>query len=108
MIEIAGEHTTAHVMGLDDEDLEASAREQIREMVDHPAFQNPIRVMPDTHKGAGSVIGFTMALSDRVTPNVVGVDIGCGMIAVRLAESVESLGLSHDEIDRRVRERVPM
>ncbi len=108
MIVIEGEHTTANVMGLSEDQLEEGTYEQIEEMVNNEAFQHPIRVMPDTHPGAGSVIGFTMPIGDRVVPNVVGVDIGCGMIAVKLEHTFEELGLTHDEIDKLVRDRVPM
>ena len=45
-----------------------------------------IRIMPDTHAGAGCVIGTTMTIKDKVVPNLVGVDIGCGMLAVKLEE----------------------
>ena len=47
-------------------------------MVNHPAFTNPIRIMPDCHAGKGSVIGFTIEMTEKVIPNVIGVDIGCG------------------------------
>jgi RNA-splicing ligase RtcB len=46
-----------------------------------------IRIMPDTHAGAGCVIGTTMTITDKVIPNLVGVDIGCGMLAVKLVET---------------------
>lgn len=108
MIEIDGAYTTARVMGLSDGELQDTAREQIRRMVDHEAFRNPVRVMPDTHRGAGSVIGFTMPIGERVVPNVVGVDIGCGLLAVRLADTLDDLGLDHETVDRRVRDTVPM
>lgn len=107
-VTIVGEHTTAEVLGLTRNELEDSAYDQIQDMVDHPAFQNTIKVMPDTHRGAGSVIGFTMQLGDRVAPNVVGVDIGCGLIATKLSDRVDELELTHEEIDERVRDRVPM
>jgi RNA-splicing ligase RtcB len=104
-IELAGEHTTARVM-VDDESLvEDSALEQIQELVDHPAFTRPVRIMPDTHWGAGAPIGFAMPLGERIVPNVVGVDVGCGMTATNLGEA---LPLSDDERERRVREAVPM
>lgn len=115
MVEIEGEHTTATVMGIEDADLEASARDQIQDIVDHPAFQNPIRVMPDVHVGSSAMIGFTMELGNRVIPNVIGVDIGCGMLAVRVSDFDDSVlnadsesGLAHEEIEERVRGRVPM
>lgn len=105
MIKIDGEYTTAHVMGLDDGNLEENCREQIQEMVNHEAFTNNVRVMPDTHYGAGAVIGFTMPLSGKVIPNIVGVDIGCGMESARLGSS---LSLEGEELDSRIRDRVPM
>ena len=101
---IEGEQTTAEVY-LDEENLEDLTREQIQEMVNHEAFTEPVRIMPDCHPGAGCVIGFTMPLDDKVVPNVVGVDIGCGMFAIKLAEKPE---LSNVEIDERIRETIPM
>ena len=57
-----------------------SALEQIRELMSIDVFADKkIRVMPDVHAGAGCVIGFTGNLGDKVIPNIVGVDIGCGM-----------------------------
>ncbi|WP_224337513.1 RtcB family protein [Haloprofundus halobius] len=104
-IEVNGEYTTAHVM-VDDESLvEDGCLEQIRTLVDHPAFTEPVRVMPDTHWGAGAPIGFTMPLAERVVPNIVGVDIGCGMCATNLGDE---LPLSDAERERRVRDAVPM
>lgn len=65
--------------------LEASARAQIERMMDNPAFKGrPVRIMPDVHAGKGSVIGFTCPVSEYVIPNVIGVDIGCGVSALRL------------------------
>ena len=45
-----------------------------------------IRIMPDVHAGAGCTIGTTMTVIDKACPNVVGVDIGCGMYTVKLKE----------------------
>ena len=104
-IEIDGEHTTARVMVEDERLLEANCREQIQALADHPAFTEPVRVMPDTHWGAGAPIGFTMPLGGRVVPNVVGVDVGCGMAAANLGGE---LPLADAERERRVRDVVPM
>jgi RNA-splicing ligase RtcB len=104
-IELEGTHTTARIMVDDERLVEESCREQIQELIDHPAFTNPVRVMPDTHYGAGAPIGFTMPLADRVVPNIVGVDVGCGMCATKLGDE---LPLSNQERERRVREAVPM
>ncbi|ELZ24843.1 hypothetical protein C475_11420 [Halosimplex carlsbadense 2-9-1] len=103
-IEVDGASTTARVM-VDDESLvEENCLSQIRELVDHEAFTEPVRIMPDTHWGAGAPIGFAMPLAGRVVPNVVGVDVGCGMAATNLGPE---LPLDHDERERRVREAVP-
>lgn len=101
---IDGEYTTATVM-LDREEIEDQTYEQIEEMTNHPAFENGIVVQPDCHPGAGCVIGFTMILTDKVVPNVIGVDIGCGMLAIQLDGKPD---LSNEEIDDRIRESIPM
>lgn len=62
------------------DNVEESAIEQIRRLLSVDVFSNcKIRIMPDVHAGAGCVIGFTGNLGDRVIPNIVGVDIGCGI-----------------------------
>jgi len=67
--------------------VEESAVEQIKAMCNYePARGSRIRIMPDVHAGAGCTIGTTMTITDKVVPNVVGVDIGCGMHTVKLAE----------------------
>ncbi|MCU4716562.1 RtcB family protein [Halapricum hydrolyticum] len=104
-LELDGEYTTATVMIDDESLLETSAREQIQTLIDHEAFTEPVVIMPDTHWGAGAPVGFTMSLPDRIVPNVVGVDVGCGMAATNLGET---LPLSDPERERRVREAVPM
>ncbi|WP_408956983.1 RtcB family protein [Natrinema sp. 74] len=112
--EIDGEQTTAVVLGPRTAFDEAFV-EQVQEMVDHEAFRNPVRIMPDGHPGAGSVVGFTMELGDRICPNTVGVDIGCGMTAVRLdddtgqwlTESLENEDRMHG-LDEDIRQAIPM
>ena len=60
--------------------IETNAMEQIERLLSVPVFsQCKIRIMPDVHAGAGCVIGFTGNLGERVIPNIVGVDIGCGI-----------------------------
>ena len=62
------------------DDIEVSATEQIKELLSIDVFSKcKIRIMPDVHAGAGCVIGFTGDLGDKVIPNIVGVDIGCGI-----------------------------
>lgn len=100
MFEINGKHTTAKVMI---DDVEEMCISQITHFVNHPAFTNPVAIMPDTHAGKGSVIGFTMKITDKVIPNV-GVDIGCGMRAIKIGKEMP---VSLEELDEKVRKAVP-
>lgn len=68
--------------------LEDAAFEQIKELGEFEPYQDSkIRIMPDCHAGAGCTIGTTMEIKDKITPNLVGVDIGCGMLTVKLKET---------------------
>lgn len=68
--------------------VEDAAIEQIRRMCDYALTENSkVRIMPDVHAGRGCTIGTTMTVVDKACPNVVGVDIGCGMYTVKLAET---------------------
>ena len=68
--------------------VEEEAIEQIRRMCDYPMTEgSKIRIMPDVHSGKGCTIGTTMTVTDKVVPNVVGVDIGCGMYTVNLGKT---------------------
>lgn len=67
------------------DNIEQSALDQIMTLLSIDVFSDKkIRIMPDVHAGAGCVIGFTGDLGDKVIPNIVGVDIGCGMRVIRL------------------------
>lgn len=67
------------------DNIEENALEQIKELLSIDVFSDKkIRIMPDVHAGAGCVIGFTGNLGDKVIPNIVGVDIGCGMRIINL------------------------
>lgn len=69
------------------DNIEENALEQIKELLSIDVFSDKkIRIMPDVHAGAGCVIGFTGDLGDKVIPNIVGVDIGCGMRVLRLGK----------------------
>ena len=68
--------------------VEEEAIEQIRRMCDYEMTEGSrIRIMPDVHAGKGCTIGTTMTIQDKAVPNVVGVDIGCGMYTVNLGKS---------------------
>ena len=69
------------------DNIEETALEQIKELLSIDVFSDKkIRIMPDVHAGAGCVIGFTGDLGDKVIPNIVGVDIGCGMRVLNLGK----------------------
>lgn len=82
------------------DNIEESAVEQIKELLSIDVFSDKkIRIMPDVHAGAGCVIGFTGDLGDKVIPNIVGVDIGCGMRVVTLGKLPEiDFHLFHEHI----------
>ncbi|WP_172977354.1 RtcB family protein [Halosegnis longus] len=112
---VDGDVTSAIVKGLDESEIEDMTLDFIEAYASHPAFTNEIRVMPDTHPepNSESVIGFTMELDDGVVPNVVGVDIGCGMLAYRLVPHDYDREYllpedMHDDIVDAVRKHVPM
>ena len=82
MKDIKGKYNSAKVFT---DVVEDSALVQIKELCDQEFVRNEkIRIMPDAHAGAGCVIGTTMTITDKIVPNLVGVDIGCGMETVRI------------------------
>lgn len=75
------------------ETFEYEAYEQVKKLCNSEAYQNEtIRIMPDAHAGKGCTVGTTMTITDKVTPNLVGVDIGCGMLTVILKDKDINLG----------------
>ena len=84
--------------------LEQTAIDQIETLAAQPAFEDArIRIMPDAHAGAGCVIGFTADLGEKIVPNLVGVDIGCGMLAVGINPIDD-----YAEFDELVKTRIPV
>ena len=85
MMEIKGKMNTALCYA---SVIEEEAIEQIRRMCDYPITEGAkIRIMPDVHSGKGCTIGTTMTVVDKAVPNIVGVDIGCGMYTVNLGKA---------------------
>ena len=81
-MEITGKFSTATCYA---EIIEDEARDQIKRMCDSPFTEgSTIRIMPDVHAGKGCTIGTTMTVIDKAVPNIVGVDIGCGMYTVNI------------------------
>jgi len=103
MFDLKGKYTTAKVTI---DYVEETGMAQIISFINHPAFTGPVAIMPDTHAGKGSVVGFTMPLGDKVIPNVVGVDIGCGMQSIGLGPyGLNNLDLVH--LNHKIRQQVP-
>ena len=85
MLEIKGKVNTAICYA---SVIEEEAIEQIRRMCDYEfTAGSRIRIMPDVHAGKGCTIGTTMTITDKAVPNIVGVDIGCGMYTVKLGKT---------------------
>lgn len=103
MQEIKGHKNTAYVYA---DNIEQEAVNQIHAFLDSPAAEGGhIAIMPDVHAGAGCVVGFTQMLGcdAKVVPNLVGVDIGCGVSAVAL----DATKVDFDKFDRYLRANVP-
>ena len=101
MIEIKGSFNTALCYT---PALEPTAEEQIRTVCDQEAFAGcKIRIMPDVHAGKGCTIGTTMTITGKIVPGMVGVDIGCGMETVRLAEKE----IDFAALDNLIRREIP-
>lgn len=87
------------------DNVEESAFEQIKELLSIDVFSDKkIRIMPDVHAGAGCVIGFTGDLGDKVIPNIVGVDIGCGMRILNLGKLAD---IDYHAFHEHIRSNVP-
>lgn len=86
------------------DNIEPEALNQIYTLVKQPVFKDcKVRIMPDVHAGAGCVIGFTADLGDKVIPNIVGVDIGCGMLTIELGK----IDIDFQFLDNIIRNKIP-
>ena len=101
MIELQGKYNTAKIFT--DVVDEASIAQVIELCNQEFTSGSRIRMMPDIHAGAGCTVGTTMTVSNRIVPNLVGVDIGCGMYALKLKEKHIEL----QKLDKVIREQIP-
>ncbi len=85
--------------------LDPIADEQVHLIINHPALHGLIAIMPDAHAGSGCVIGFTGKFRNAVIPNIVGVDIGCGVACHPLAGVRD---IDFPALDRHIRENIPL
>ena len=84
--------------------IDPKAYDQVMTLAFQSAFEGcKIRIMPDVHPGAGCVIGFTADLGEKVIPNIVGVDIGCGMLTVELGQ----IDIDFEKLDNVIRTYIP-
>ena len=101
MIEVVGKYNTAICYT---GQLEDAATQQIQAVCDQSAFADcRIRIMPDVHAGMGCTIGTTMTITGKIVPGMVGVDIGCGMETVRIAEKE----IDFAKLDALIRSHIP-
>ncbi|PES55365.1 RNA-splicing ligase RtcB [Bacillus cereus] len=101
MIELRGKYANAKVFT---DNIEQQATGQIIDLCNQEFTKNSkISIMPDTHAGKGCTVGTTMTIQDKIVPNLVGVDIGCGMYTVKLKEKE----INFEQLDDVIRKYVP-
>ncbi|MGN4446837.1 RtcB family protein [Bacillus cereus group sp. MYBK79-1] len=103
MLKLQGKHNEAKVFT---NNVDETATGQILDLCNQEFVKDSqIRIMPDTHAGAGCTIGTTMTIQDKIVPNLVGVDIGCGMEVVVIDKKKEEINF--DCLDETIRKFVP-
>ena len=101
MLEVTGKHNQAKIFT---DVVDQASIAQVIELCNQEfAAGSRIRLMPDIHAGAGCTIGTTMTITDKVVPNLVGVDIGCGMETIRVREGHMEL----QKLDKLIYEKIP-
>lgn len=101
MLKLTGKYNDAIIMI---DEIDENTKEQIESFLNHPGFAHShIAVMSDTHSGKGAVIGFTMKTTNFIIPNIIGVDIGCGMLCVNLGR--RNINLS--KFDDYLKDKIP-
>lgn len=102
MFEIVGKYNTAKVYA---DIVEQEAYSQIQNLVNQKFSEGSnIAIMADTHAGAGCVIGFTQTIKDKVVPNLVGVDIGCGMLVLKVSKDFI---IDLPKLDKVIHQKIP-
>jgi RNA-splicing ligase RtcB len=101
MFEIYGKYTDARIMI---DQIDAETEKQIIQFINDPNFTKPVAIMPDCHAGKGAVVGFTMPLCSTIIPNVIGVDIGCGMLTSYVGDY---LPVNVEDCDALIRSLIP-
>lgn len=100
-MKVAGKYNEAIIFA---KEVEDTALDQIETLCDQKFVEgSKIRIMPDVHYGKSVPIGFTQTITDKVVPSLVGVDIGCGMRTVKLAEK----NIDFEKLDEIIRKHIP-
>ena len=101
MVELRGKYASAKVFT---NIVDEASISQVINLLNQPYIKGSVvRIMPDIHAGAGCTIGTTMTIKDKICPNLVGVDIGCGMETVRIKENF----IEPAKLDKVIREHIP-
>lgn len=101
MFDLNGKYATARIFT---DNIENEAISQIYELCNQEFVKDcKVRIMPDVHAGKGCTIGTTMEIKDKVVPNLVGVDISCGMLCIRLKEKE----IDFKKLDDIIRKHIP-
>jgi len=103
MIEAQGKYSKAKIMI---DEIEPQCLTQIYGFLNNSAFTNPIAIMPDCHAGKGSVIGFSMKMTKKIIPNVIGVDIGCNMLMSIFKENIFK-NITKEDLNNKIRRDIP-
>ena len=103
MLEIKGKYNHAKIFT---DHVDPQVIEQITKLLNQEfTIGSQIRIMPDTHVGKGSAIGTTMTIQDKAVPNLVGVDIGCGLEVAIIDVAPDQINF--DQLDETIRKYVP-
>ena len=101
MLELQGKYASAKVFT---DVVDSESISQVINLLNQPyVADSVVRMMPDIHAGAGCTIGTTMTIKDKICPNLVGVDIGCGMETICIKEK----NIEPQKLDRVIRSGIP-
>jgi RNA-splicing ligase RtcB len=101
VIEVQGQYANAKVYT---NKLEKESEDQIRNLCNQEFAEGAkIRIMPDVHSGKGCVIGLTMTITDKIVPNLVGVDLGCGISGIKIKEK----RIDFARLEKIIKENIP-
>ena len=90
-------------MFIDKNMVDTETIKQIRNMIAHPSVEHA-RIMPDCHKGVGCCVGFTCRLNEKIVPNFIGGDIGCGIITY----SIGNKKINLKSLDTYIKSTIPI